>query len=343
MPNRQPGQDARNAPNSSCTPRDPARRPASSGIGNGRSRAGLKIVAFLLALPLFAAVSFAAAAGPVSVETIQITPEAPLPGSYPDIVATVRMRSESRQKETLKLTVVAVITRPDHVTRSWQWKQVVIRPGEARSFALPREYDAGLAGPYKVEFAVYSGDMQRRFHALSRVFSATEQPQYPARSMPLPGAAALATAPSPRERTYLGVGVYANAANPAGGATLLLWPFRHIGLQASYTVGTFTSYEGRMLVKVELASGWNPYLGAGYLHVSKSANVIGVAATFTDSTLSGVAGIEIPLGGRLRWYVEVSGAKVGLKKTVTDGTQTVDATVKYSPATVGTALVYSLF
>ncbi len=313
------------------------------------TKAGLFLTSCLLILHLLGPAAFAVSTAPVAVEAIQVTPEATMPGTYPDITASVRMKPADRPTESLQINIVAALIRPDHVMKSWQWKKVSIAPGEVKSFTLPKEYDIRLIGAYKIEFVIYSSDMQRRFSALSRKLIVSDQPQPSMRNVPQqeqagpPATTAGQKQRRIQERSYLGMGVYANALNPAGGATILVWPFKNVGLQASYTLGTFTSYEGRLLAKLELSSGFNPYLGAGYLHVSKTSNVIGVSTTFTDSAVSGVAGIEVPFGKKLRGYLEVSGAQIDLKKIVSNGSQTVSATVDYSPVSIGGGLVYSLF
>lgn len=313
------------------------------------AKGGLLLTSSMLALHLLGSVSFAATTAPVAVEAIQVTPDVTTPGAYPDITASIRMKPADRPTKPLPINIVAVIIRPDHVMKSWQWKNVSLAPGEVKSFPLPKEYDTRLIGVYKIEFVIYSSDMQRRLSALSRTFTITDKPQPPVQSVPQqeqkgpPTEVAELKTRRVQERSYLGAGVYANALNPAGGATVLVWPFKNVGLQASYTIGTFASYEGRLLAKLELSSGFNPYLGVGYLSVSKTSSVIGVDTTFTDSAVSGVAGIEVPLGKKLRGYLEVSGAQIDLKKIVTDGSRTVSATVDYSPVSIGAGLVYSIF
>ena len=311
------------------------------------AKARLILTSCLLVLHLLGS-AFATTA-PVAVEAIQITPDATMPGVYPDIIASIRMKPTNRPTEPLRINVVAVVTRPDHVMKSWQWKKVLLAPGELKSFALPKEYDIRLIGVYKIEFVIYSSDMQHRFNALSRTFTVAAQPHPPVQNVPQqeqkgpPAETAGLKKHREQERSYLGMGVYANALNPAGGATVLLWPFKNVGFQASYTIGTFASYEGRLLAKIELSRGFSTYLGVGYLHVSKTSSVIGVNTTFTDSAVSGVAGIEIPLAKKLRGYLEVSGAKIDLKKIVTDGSQTVSATVDYAPVSIGAGLVFTIF
>ena len=283
--------------------------------------------------------SFAAPSAPVTIDEVTIAPEVIASGGHPDILADIKSTSRAGSE----VAVIAVLTRPDHVVKSWRWGKVVVSPNEKQSIALPKEYDTKLIGVYKVEFVIYSVDMSRRIHALSRIFTVAEpakvQPmmEQPARKEP-----EQKMAPA-QERTYLGIGLYGNGFNPAGGATVLLWPFRNIGLQGIYTVGVFTSYEGRLLLKFETASGVNPYLGAGFLTVSTEKKVTDVDTTFEDSTVSGVVGIEMRLGRRGRGYLEVSGADIKLEKDVTNGAQTAHATVKYIPVTIGLGLVWSVF
>jgi hypothetical protein len=314
-----------------------------------RGPAAAFVIVSLLLLHLFGAQSFAAVAAPVAVESIEVAPDATLPGTYPNITANIRMKSVDRPAEPMQVNVVAVITRPDRVMKSWQWKKIVISPESTKSISVPKEYETRLIGDYKIEFVVYSSDMKRRFSALSRTFTIAERLQPAGKDIPQrerKGVSADAAGEKPRrvqERNYLGAGIYANTFNPAGGATILVWPFEHVGIQASYTVGTFTSYEGRLLAKLVLTSGFNPYIGVGYLHVSHTTDVIDVNTTFTDSTVSGVVGIEVPLGKKIMGYLEVSGANIDLQKVVTNGAQTVQATVDYAPVTIGVSLVYSLF
>jgi hypothetical protein len=54
-------------------------------------------------------------------------------------------------------------------------------------------------------------------------------------------------------------------------------------------------------------------------------------------------GVEVPLGRRVYGYLEVSGAKIDLHETVTNGAQTVEASVKYAPVTIGAGIVFYLF
>jgi hypothetical protein len=287
-----------------------------------------------------AEISHPAPASLVEVASFQVVPEAPLIGRHPDITASIRRTREQAPKEPLTATVIAVVTLPNDVVKSWTWKNVSLARGASKEFSVPKEYNVKLAGRYKVDFIVYSADMRRRFATRSKTFTVTDRLRPAEREAP----PAVKTVP-PRvpERNTVGVGIYGNALNPAGGATLMLWPFRTVGLQGSYTVGTFTSSEARLLVKFERASGFNPYIGAGYLSVSTEKDILGVTTEFKDSGVSGVFGVEIPLGRRIQGYVEVSGAAIDLQKTVMSGTQTVKATVDYAPVTIGAGIVFYLF
>lgn len=292
----------------------------------------------LTAVHATASESSAAPKPPVTVETIRISPAAVLPGQHPAITASIG----TSVKQAMEVAVVAVVTRPDHVVKSWQWKRVVITPGEKTSLSLSKDYSTMRSGSYKVEFLVYSPDMKRRLSALARTFTVSTHAREPAPPPRERRARELKPASAP-ERMHLGVGAYGNALNPAGGATLMLWPWRSVGLQGIYTEGTFTSYEGRLLVKLSRSSVFAPYLGAGYLHVSKNETVIGIDTEIKDAAATGVFGAEIRLGKRVRGYVEVSGTSIRLEKDVTNGPQTARVKVTHAPVTIGAALVWSFF
>ena len=59
--------------------------------------------------------------------------------------------------------------------------------------------------------------------------------------------------------------------------------------------------------------------------------------------MSGVVGVEAALGNKVRLYVEASTASIELEKIVTSGAQTVKASVKYSPVSIGIGLVFLVF
>ena len=145
------------------------------------------------------------------------------------------------------------------------------------------------------------------------------------------------------ERVYAGLGIYGNALNPAGGGTLFLWPSRYVGVQGIYSAGVFNSYEGRLLVKANLSSKYSVYGGIGYIHVTAEKDIIGVTTRFEDGGMSGVVGVEVSLGKKVFLYIESSAAKIDLEQTVTNGPQTVNATVEYAPVTIGASLVMAIF
>jgi Outer membrane protein beta-barrel domain len=193
---------------------------------------------------------------------------------------------------------------------------------------------------------VYSSDMRKRFATSSRTFDVggAVPPQAEAEKAPPP-------APADKEGpgrsaaalNMLGVGIYGNTFNPAGGVTALWWPWQHVGLQASYTLGTFTTAEARLLARFGQVMGVKPYIGIGYLSVTKDETVIGIDTKFKDSSISGVLGAEVPLGRRWFGYAEVMGTSIDLEEIVTNGGQTVKASYDYAPVTIGVGIVYFFF
>ncbi len=296
-----------------------------------------------LLLLLVSGAFHAAFAGPVEVQSIHVVPAETRIGVYPDITGDIKVNEVTPSGGTLEVTVVAVVVRPDHVIKSWIWKHIDIKAGEVRTFVVPREYGVVQAGTYKVDFNVYTRDM-KPLHMLSRNFVVFD-PSLAREKAIVPGGTAGQAPAQPAEYPIFGAGLYANTLNPAGGAMMLLWPLTYVGLEGSYTEGTFTSAEGRLLVRYPLSSGINPYAGVGYLSVSteRTVDVIGVKTKFRDSAVSGVIGAEIPLSRSIYGYVEMSGANIDLKQTVTNGTLTGTATVKYIPVTVGLGIAYYLF
>ena len=289
-------------------------------------------------------------AGTVEVQSIQIVPAEATVGKHPEITGTMKTGDLKVLGETVEVNIIATVTRPDNAVKSWKWDRVVIKVGDTKSFAIPKEYDVKSQGVYKVDFNVYSKDM-RPLHRLSKSFTVVDPSRTSAKTTTPQEAAGVAKVSAeqedelPTESRYFGLGVMANTANPAGGATMLLWPFKYAGLQANYTVGSFTTIEGRLLGRFPLASGINPYAGVGYLSVSteRTVDTINIKTTFKDTSVSGVLGVEIPLGKGWFGYVEVSGTAIDLKKEVTSGGVTGTATVKYAPVTVGLSMIYFAF
>lgn len=308
------------------------------------------IILNLLLFLFVSGTAHSAFAEPVEIQSLQIVPSENTVGRPPEITGSIKATKALARGETLVITVIAVVVRPDHVVKSWTWKNVRMRTGDIRSFTIPKEYEMKLAGTYKVDFNVYSRDMMP-LHRLSKTFVAVA-PSLPPVNKTTPadgGARTEATseraAGSPAEYRGIGVGLYANTLNSTGGATMLLWPFEHVGLQASYTVGSFSIAEGRILARFPVSSAIRPYLGVGYLDVTteRSVEVINVRTRFHDSGMSGVIGVEVPLGRNMFGSIELSGASIDLKQEVISGGITGTASVKFAPVTIGINMVYFLF
>ena len=316
-------------------------------MNNGPLTIIKKIVLLLI---LMSGAVYSVFAGPVEVPSIQIVPAETTVGRHPEITCSITTTQSMARGEVIEITVIAVVVRPDHVVKSWQWKNVKMRTGDIRSFTIPKEYGMKLAGTYKVDFNVYSKDMLP-LHRLFKTFVAVDRTTTSAKTTALEEDRARSETTAGRaagrhaEYPHLGVGLYADTLHSTGGATMLLWPFKHVGLQASYSVGSFSIAEGRILARLPLSSGITPYMGAGYLKVTteRSVELIGIKTGFQDSGVSGVVGVEVPLGENVFGSVEVSGASINLKKEVVSGSITGTASVKYSPITIGINIVYFLF
>jgi len=308
------------------------------------------IMPVVLLLLLGPGASHAAFAGTVEIQSIQIVPVEPMAGEHPDITGTVKAESAKATGETMEIIVFASLTRPDHAVKVWTWKEIRIKAGESKVFSVPDEYKVKLRGVYKVDFTVYSKDMVP-LNKLSKSFTVVE-PSHPlvktTSQETVTGSTGISSEKAsgrPAYDQHIGVGAYVNTVNTAGGATVLLWPLTYVGLQGSYTVGEFTTAEVRLLARLPLAAGINPYLGVGYVNVAteRTVDTIGIKTTFKDSGVSGVIGVEIPLRKSVFGYVEISGAAIDLKKEVTSGGLTGTAEVNYSPLTVGFSIVYYVF
>lgn len=301
------------------------------------------ILQTVLLLLLMSGAFQTALAGPVEVQSIQIAPAETRIGIYPDITGAINVSKVTVPGETLEIIVIAVVVRPDHVMKSWTWKQVIMKAGEVKKFIIPKEYGVPVAGTYKVDFNVYTKDL-KPLHRLSKSFVVIDQTLPPSKAI-IPKKEISQAIAQPAEYPHFGIGLYANTLNPSGGATVLLWPLKYVGIQGSYTMGSFTITEVRLLARFPFSAGINAYGGIGYLSVSteRQVNVINVKSTFRDSGVSGVIGAEIPLSKTIYGYVELSRAKIDLTQEVTNGVMTGTATVDYNPVTIGIGIVYYLF
>lgn len=288
----------------------------------------------------------AASPAVVDLEPITIDPDLLSYGQFPKIETKVS-KARKAAGEYVVVNIIAAVTQPDNRVKSWSWQKVRISRGESRTISIPKEYDTSIAGTYRVEVSVYSDDMKRRYARRSRSFTVAERRQMPVQrgKEPQEGKKGAAIGPvgAEPERVHAGLGIYGNVLNPAGGGTLYLWPSGHIGIQGIYSIGEFSTYEGRLLVKTGLSSKYSVYGGIGYIHVTAEKDIIGVTTKFVDGGMSGVIGLEVALGKKVFLYVESSAAKIDLEKTVTNGPQTVKATVDYAPVTIGLSLVMAIF
>lgn len=287
-----------------------------------------------------------AASRDVDLGPVIVAPARLLPGQFPNIEARVDLAPGRRRKDVV-VSIIAVITQPDHRTKSWSWQKVRISRSTPRTVTIPKEYDTSTAGTYRVEILVYSGDMNHRIVSRFRQFEVVgrQSIEKAGRTGPSGGreGATGETAKQEPKRSSVGLGIYGNALNPAAGGTLFLWPSKYVGVQGLISTGEFASYEGRLLVKTEWSPGYALYGGAGYLHVRTEKDVIGVATRFEDGGLSGVLGLEVGLGETARLYIEASAARIELERMVSNGARTVKASVRYAPVTIGVSLVVMVF
>ena len=306
----------------------------------------LVLASFACGVLSSASAAFAAPPGDIDLGQITVTPARLSPGQFPNIEVRVG-QSPRAAAASVVVNIIAVVTRPDNQSRSWNWKKVKVSKDAPRTITVPKEYVTSVAGTYRVEILVYSSDMKRSLARKSRTFDVVD-PQHretvgkkeAAESGKGP---AVDAAGQGRQRAYMGLGLYGNALNPAGGGMVLLWPSKYVGIEGIYSVGDFTSYEGRLIGKIELSRVYSVYGGIGYIHVTKDESIIGVQTRFSDSGVSGVVGVEAALGKRMFLYVEASGAAIDLEQNVTNGAQTVKASVEYSPVTIGIGLVMTIF
>ncbi len=145
------------------------------------------------------------------------------------------------------------------------------------------------------------------------------------------------------ERYNIGIGGFVNTFNTSGGPSVLFWPLRNIGIHGTYGFGTLTSYEIRGMYRFNRPGRLKPYIGAGIVHTERDATVIGVETTIEDYGVSAFGGAEIALNEKLSLYVDISANTIDLETTVTSGGSTVNATVEYSPVSIGVGLLLYLF
>lgn len=309
-------------------------------------RASIRIVLVVAALacfaPSFVSRAFAASPGGIDLGSITVSPERLSAGQQPNIEVRVKQTS-GVPGSSVTVNIIATVTKPDHRGRTWRWGKVTLKRDAVRTITIPKELDTSADGTYRVEFLVYSDDMKRRLARRSSTFEviAPRQAEKPGKKKPSEAQEGIKM--REEERAYMGLGLYGNALNPAGGGVVLLWPSKYVGLEGIYSVGEFTSYEGRLIARVRLSDVYGLYGGIGYIHVTTDKDVLGVATRFSDSGMSGAVGVEAALGQKVRLYVELSTARIELEQTVTSGAQTVKASVEYAPVTIGIGVVLMVF
>jgi hypothetical protein len=319
----------------------------TSGHRKRITRASIRIVLVVVALVCYAQSfvprAFAATPGGIDLRSITVTPERLSAGQQPNIEVRVKQASGGTASSVM-VNIIATVTRPDHRVRTWRWGKVTLTRDAVRTIAIPKEYDTSASGTYRVEILVYSSDMKRRLARQSSTFEVIgpQQVEIPGKKKK-PSETREGIKTQEEKHAYMGLGLYGNTLNPAGGGMVLLWPSKHVGLEGIYTIGEFTSYEGRLIARVKLSDVYGLYGGIGYIHVTTDKNILGVETQFSDSGVSGVVGVEAALGRKVRLHVELSTARIELEEIVTSGAQTVKASVEYAPVTIGIGLVLMVF
>lgn len=304
--------------------------------------------------------------------SIEITPSSVLAGTYPEITGFVSNTSSLKSKKHGKAVfdVMAVITYPNGIQKSVLWRNVSFTASQRKAYAFVKNYDINQVGTYKIAYSVYNSGKKYLYASLSKSFTVSNPPGA-AEPVPSPGAVskapetdkipqlekesmpASANRPESQvqqgsadrigERHVIGIGGYINTLNFSGGPSLILWPLKNLAFQGTYGFGTFTSYEARTFFRFPLAQRLHPYIGAGYIHAERSAKVIGVNTKIAEDGFTAFGGVEVPINKKVFGYIDISGTLMKLKKDVTNGASQATATVKYSPVTVCTGLVFYLF
>jgi len=186
-------------------------------------------------------------------------------------------------------------------------------------------------------------DCRAVVHITEKPTAAKDSGQLPAKIKegPIPAVPPKSISPGySQKRKVAGAGVFSNVVNFSAGPTLILWPLENLAIQAYYGVGTFTVYEIRGFYRFHISSSLNPYLGAGYVHAEKVANVIGVDTNIQGDSFSIFGGIELPVYKNLFAYVEIDGTPMKLEKDIVNGTRKAKAKVDYSSTTIGAGLIF---
>lgn len=299
------------------------------------------------------------------VSSISIEPMEVETGNHPEVTGYIQNKSGSKGAFDVKVSV----TLPDKSKKAWWWDDSPFQPNQKKVFPSIKGYDISQAGSYLVEYSVYDSGRTRLLSRFLKSFTVKEAaakavlppavPTKPVSPTPVPetkpvtGAktevkpqpvksaeTAVSKKPDVPERRYIGIGGYANTINPSYGPTLILWPLENLAIQGSYGWGTFESYEIRGFYKFRLSS-FNPYIGGGYIHAERKADVIGVNTTIKGNSYSVFGGVEIPIvKDHLSFMADVSYSPMKLEEDVTNGSRRATAEVDYKPVTVGAGIVW---
>jgi len=271
---------------------------------------------------------------PAEIYGLSITPGRVSVGSYPAVAAIIHSKTtvSGPGKGVAVLNIKAVVTFPDGTTKSWWWNKFSFAPNQFREIKLPKEYDIKQPGTYKVEYFVYNANKSKIYDSRLKTFIVGSQPEAKTQKSAVKAV-----------ENHLGIGGFVNAFNFSAGPALVLWPVRNVGIQAFYGVGTFKTYDIRVLYRFSTTGGLNPYVGLGYLSAERDTNVLGVDTKFKSSSGEVCAGVDVPLSAHFSLFADVNANNMKLTKFVTNGSLSGTAEVKYSPVSFSAGIVYYLF
>lgn len=290
------------------------------------------------------------------VYSISIEPMEVETGNHPEVTGYIQNKSGNKGVFDVKVTV----TLPDKSKKAWWWDDSSFQPNQKKVFPSIKGYDISQAGSYLVEYSVYDSSRTRLLSKFSKPFTVKEAaakaipPPAVPETKPVTGAKtevkpqsvkpvepAVSKKPDLPVRRYISIGGYANTINPSYGPTLILWPLENLAIQGSYGWGTFESYEIRGFYRFPIFTWLNPYIGGGYIHVTREADVIGVDVDMEENGYTVFVGNEFQLiKDRLSLFLDVGYSPLELEKDVVNGARSAKAKVDYSPVTVGAGVVW---
>jgi hypothetical protein len=268
-----------------------------------------------------------------------ITPESVPIGTYPKITGIVKNTSRTtngRYGDAI-FDVMVTVTSPDGSKKSWRRHNERFSDQEIKSFVRNNDYEINQAGIYNVEYFVYDNLVSHLYSSMSKSFIA-------GKAADIPGSVSIPAKPNPEENNkFLGMGGTINIFNFSVVPGIIIWPMKNLAVQGAFGVGTFTSYEGRILYRFARSRNFNPYLGIGYLHDERKTFIHGVNTKIAGSSGSVFGGIEWPVYRNIYVYTDVSATPMTLKKDTVTGTIDETKKVKYSPITVYTGIIFYIY